>query len=68
MIRRTSFALVGLFFVLGLIGLAAFLPPDGRERNELAQFFGSFHPLAVHLPIALLLLAPLMEFAARGTP
>lgn len=67
MTRRTSFALVGLFFVLGLIGLAAFLPPDGRERNELAQFFGSFHPLAVHLPIALLLLAPLMEFAARGS-
>lgn len=59
-------ALVGAFCVIGLIGLALLLPPDGLERGELPQFFGSFHTLAVHLPIALLLLVPVMEIAARS--
>jgi uncharacterized membrane protein len=38
--------------------------PDGLPRAELAQFLGRFHPLAVHIPIALLLLVPLLECAA----
>jgi uncharacterized membrane protein len=29
------------------------------------QFFGRLHPLAVHLPIALVILVPLLELAAR---
>src|SRR5258707_8763664 len=37
-------------------------PPDGTEHGELSQFVGRFHPLIVHLPIALLLLVPLLEF------
>jgi Planctomycete cytochrome C len=52
------------FAVLLLLGLVAFLPPDGREHAELAQFLGRFHLLVIHLPIALLLLALLFEFAA----
>jgi uncharacterized membrane protein len=39
-------------------------PPDGVQRSELAQFLGRFHPLAVHLPIALLVLVPLLECAS----
>jgi uncharacterized membrane protein len=45
------------------LGLCAL--PDGQTRGELAQFVGGFHPLAVHLPIALLLVIPLLEIAGR---
>src|SRR5262249_11993718 len=38
-------------------------PPDGVERGEISQFVGRFHPLAVHLPIALVLLAAVLELA-----
>jgi len=38
-------------------------PPDGTERGEIAQFFGRFHPLAVHLPVTLVLLAAGLEAA-----
>ena len=60
----TRLVLVGLLLVLALIVLAVFVPPDGRERGELGRFFGNLHPLAVHLPIALLLLVPVLEIAA----
>jgi uncharacterized membrane protein len=50
-------------FVLLPLVLAAFLPPDGNERAEWAQFIGRFHPLAVHFPIALILLVPILELA-----
>ncbi len=46
-----------------LAGLAWRLPPDGQEHRALAQFVGRFHPLVVHLPIALLALVPLLELA-----
>ena len=36
--------------------LLIYAPPDGQQRAELAQFLGRFHPLAVHIPIALFLL------------
>jgi uncharacterized membrane protein/mono/diheme cytochrome c family protein len=37
--------------------------PDGRERGTLLQFLGRFHPVLVHLPIALLALVPILEIA-----
>jgi uncharacterized membrane protein len=49
--------------ILILMGLLFFLPPDGNERAEWMQFFGRFHPLAVHFPIALILLVPILELA-----
>jgi len=49
----------------GLVAVAGALPPDGRERARAAQFVGRFHPLAVHLPIGLLVLVPLLEIAGR---
>ena len=50
-------------FILIVLVLAVFFPPDGNERAEWAQFIGRFHPLAVHFPIALLLLVPVLELA-----
>jgi len=46
-----------------LILVARLVPPDGHDRSLSAQFVGRFHPLVVHLPIALLLLLPLLELA-----
>ncbi len=63
---RARWSLVGALGILGLVGLALFAPPDGQTRSELAQFLGDFHPLAVHLPIALLLLVPVLEIAGRS--
>ena len=59
--------IVGLAFaaIVLLLILLIYAPPDGRERAELAQFFGRLHPLAVHIPIALLLLVPILECAAQ---
>jgi uncharacterized membrane protein len=51
--------------ILVLLVLLFFLPPDGTERATWAQFIGRFHPLVVHLPIALILLVPVMELVGR---
>ena len=52
-----------IFIVFALV---VFFPPDGNERAEWAQFIGRFHPLAVHFPIALILLVPILELAGRN--
>lgn len=67
--RRLSptslFGLVTFAAIAVLACLAVWAPPDGHERAQLMQFFGRLHLLAVHLPIALLVLVPLLELAAR---
>jgi uncharacterized membrane protein len=65
MLLRTRLVLLGIAAVLLLTLSWSLLhvPPDGLEHGELTQFVGRFHPLVVHLPIALLLLVPLLEFA-----
>jgi uncharacterized membrane protein len=55
--------LLALAPILIVAVLLALLPPDGNERAEWAQFIGRFHPLAVHFPIALILLVPILELA-----
>jgi len=62
---RYRSALVAFLPILLLLLLVLFFPPDGRQRAEWAQFIGRFHPLAVHLPIALMLLVPVLEVAGR---
>ena len=62
---RTLFALVTFVPLLLLFGLLLIAPPDGNERAQLWQFVGRFHPLSVHLPIALLILVPVLELAGR---
>ncbi len=54
---------VGLLVVLILLFAALNSPPDGVERGDLTQFVGRFHPLVVHFPIALVLLALVVECA-----
>jgi uncharacterized membrane protein/mono/diheme cytochrome c family protein len=41
---------------------------DGRPQADWQQFLGRFHPLAVHLPIGLLVLLPLLEIVGRFRP
>ena len=48
-----------------LLFLARRLAPDGREHSEFGQFLGRLHPLLVHLPVAFLVLVPLLELAGR---
>jgi uncharacterized membrane protein len=54
---------IGTALLLTLSWPLLHAPPDGLEHGELSQFVGRFHPLVVHLPIALLLLVPLLECA-----
>ena len=62
--RRTlSLCGVGLLLVVLIALLALRFPPDGIERGEFSQFLGRFHPLVVHFPIALVILAALLELA-----
>ena len=62
---RSAFSLVVLMSVLLLLLLLLIVPPDGAQRAPWAQFVGRFHPLAVHFPIALILLAPILDLAGR---
>jgi uncharacterized membrane protein len=52
--------------ILVVTTLVTFLPPDGKERADWVQFIGHFHPMLVHFPIALFLLAPVLEIAGRS--
>src|ERR1700688_1010960 len=65
MLLRTRLVLfrIGAAFLLILLWPLLHAAPDGLEHGELNQFVGRFHPLAVHLPIAFLLLVPLLECA-----
>src|SRR2546429_7494744 len=65
MLFRTRLVLfgIGAAFLLILRWPLLHAAPDGREHGELSQFVGRFHPLVVHLPIAFLLLVPLLECA-----
>jgi uncharacterized membrane protein len=61
------FGLLTFAPILIVAVLLALLPPDGIERAEWAQFIGRFHPLAVHFPIALILLVPILELAGLNS-
>ena len=56
------------WLVLVVLALLALLPlrwpPDGVPRAALGQFLGRFHPSLVHFPVALILLAALLEAGA----
>ena len=54
---------IGLLLSIALALVVWNAPPDGLERGEWSQFLGRFHPLVVHLPIALLMLVAALECA-----
>src|SRR5437879_2039176 len=60
---QSRLGLLALVPILIVLVLLVFLPPDGNERAQWAQFIGRFHPLTVHFPIALILLVPILELA-----
>jgi uncharacterized membrane protein len=62
---RFWFGLLTFVSILFLLMLLAFAPPDGNERTQWLHFFGDFHPIAVHLPIAILVLVPVIELVGR---
>jgi len=61
----TLFGLVTLVSISVVAGFSLFAPPDGLERAQLMQFIGRMHLLAVHFPIALLILVPVLELSAK---
>ena len=54
--------------ILILVLLPVVLKLDGKPHAELERFAGRFHPLAVHLPIGLLVLLPILELAGLVRP
>jgi len=56
----------------GTSGILLLLPEvirlDGTRHADWLQFVGRFHPLAVHIPIGLIVLVPLLEIAGRFRP
>jgi len=65
--RQSRLGLLTLAPILIVAVLLALLSPDGNERAAWAQFIGRFHPLAVHFPIALILLVPILELAGLSS-
>ncbi len=55
----TGFLLLSLPFIFRL---------DGKPHADWQQFLGRFHPLVVHMPIALIVLVPVFEIAGRFRP
>jgi len=53
---------------VALLLLPVLLRLDGKQHAEWLQFLGRFHPLAVHIPIGLILLIPVLEIAGRSRP
>jgi uncharacterized membrane protein len=64
--RLAGFA--SLLLSVALLLLPAVFKLDGKTHADWQQFLGRFHPLAVHLPIGLILLVPLLEIAGRYRP
>jgi len=53
---------------IALLLLPVCLRLDGKPHADWQQFLGRFHPLAVHIPIGLLVLLPLLELLGRNRP
>jgi hypothetical protein len=51
-----------------LLSLPWLVRLDGHPHADWQQFLGRFHPLAVHLPIGLLILVPFLEVAGAQRP
>lgn len=67
--RTTQAAwLAALLLSVVLILLPWIVRLDGKPHADWEQFLGRFHPLAVHLPIGLLVLLPILECVGAFRP
>jgi hypothetical protein len=57
-----------LALTLALLLLPWLFRLNGKQHAYWQQFLGRFHPLAVHIPIGLILLVPVLEIAGRNRP
>ncbi len=64
--RKTWIAALVLSVALLLLPLIVKL--DGKPHADWQQFVGRFHPAAVHVPIGLILLVPILEIAGAFRP
>jgi uncharacterized membrane protein len=55
-------------FSTALLLLPFLVRLDGKPHADWQQFLGRFHPLAVHLPIGLIVLVPVLEIAGAFRP
>ena len=53
---------------LALLSMPEIFRLDAKTHGDWLQFLGRFHPVAVHLPIGLILLVPLLEIVGRRRP
>jgi mono/diheme cytochrome c family protein len=60
--------LAAVVITVGLLLLPAIVRLDGKPHADWLQFVGRFHPLAVHLPIGLIVLVPVLEIAGAFRP
>jgi mono/diheme cytochrome c family protein len=67
--RRVRAEWITAFAVgVALIAMPYLFKLDGKPHTGWEQFLGRFHVLAVHLPIALILLVPVLELAGMRRP
>jgi len=64
--RRTWVAT--LVVSAALLLLPVIVKLDGKPHADWEQFIGRFHPAAVHVPIGLILLVPILEIAGAFRP
>lgn len=68
-----KYATRSAWLLMIMISLVLLITPfvfklDGKPHADWQQFVGRFHPLAVHIPIGLIVLIPLLEIAGRWRP
>jgi uncharacterized membrane protein len=67
--KSTSLAwIAALALSVALVLLPWVVKLDGKPHADWEQFLGRFHPLAVHLPIGLLVLLPILEIVGKFRP
>jgi uncharacterized membrane protein len=60
--------MVAMLLSAALLLLPEIVRLDGKPHADWQQFLGRFHPLAVHLPIGLIVLVPVLEIAGSFRP
>ncbi|MEO0398185.1 MAG: hypothetical protein AAF224_02040 [Pseudomonadota bacterium] len=62
---RQTFWFASLLAAFAPLVLVLLTRPDGAAESAWLSFLGNFHPIAVHFPIALVVVIPIIELIAR---